>query len=71
VESFDERGLIRRGDSPRIKIGEKVVLGEELCWGCEKRVYAAEQVSMVQSTLRVLVDLQVFAVGHKWVPYFR
>ena len=47
VENFDERGLIRRGDSPRIKIGEKVVLGEELCWGCEKRVYAAEQVSPV------------------------
>ncbi|ORY24865.1 hypothetical protein BCR39DRAFT_545591 [Naematelia encephala] len=51
AEALDERGLLRRGDSPRSKVGEKVVLGEELCWGCEKRVYAAEQ---------------VFAVGHKW-----
>jgi hypothetical protein len=46
-ESFDARGLIRREDSPRIKVGEKVVLGDENCWGCEKRVYAAEQVRSV------------------------
>jgi hypothetical protein len=65
VESFDERGLIRRGDSPRIKIGEKVVLGEELCWGCEKRVYAAEQVSGHIECTHHRADSQVFAVGHK------
>jgi hypothetical protein len=29
------------------------MVGEEMCWGCEKRVYAAEQ---------------VFAVNHKYVP---
>jgi hypothetical protein len=39
---------MRRGDSPRSKIGEKVVVGEEQCWGCEKRVYAAEQVGWFQ-----------------------
>ena len=44
-ENFDDRGLLRRGDSPRTKVGERVVMGEEMCWGCEKRVYNAEQVS--------------------------
>ena len=55
-ESFDARGLIRREDSPRIKVGEKVVLGDENCWGCEKRVYAAEQVSSVDC-ISTLVEL--------------
>ncbi len=48
---MDERGLLRKADSPRSKVGEIVAL-DDRCWGCEKRVYAAEQ---------------VFAVGHKWV----
>lgn len=49
IENFDERGLIKRTDSPRTKVGEKPMV-EDQCWGCEKRVYAAEQ---------------VFAVNHK------
>ncbi|EIW68553.1 cysteine and glycine-rich protein [Tremella mesenterica] len=50
-KALDDRGLLRQGNSPRAKWGEKPLVGEEVCWGCEKRVYAAEQ---------------VFAVGHKW-----
>jgi hypothetical protein len=49
LESFDERGLIRRNDSPRSKVGEKV-LSDDMCWSCERRVYAAEQ---VRSVMRV------------------
>jgi hypothetical protein len=41
--ALDERGLLRRGESPRTKVGERVV-GDEMCNGCGKRVYAAEQV---------------------------
>ncbi|GFZ48975.1 hypothetical protein JCM24511_06724 [Saitozyma sp. JCM 24511] len=48
--ALDERGLLRRGESPRTKVGERVV-GDEMCNGCGKRVYAAEQ---------------VFAIGQKW-----
>ena len=54
--SFDERGLLKRGESPRIKVGEKVSMGEEHCWGCEKRVYVAEQVSS-----RCLFEFQLTA----------
>ncbi|WVQ83874.1 hypothetical protein IAT38_006018 [Cryptococcus sp. DSM 104549] len=50
VKALDERGLLRKGESPRSKVGERV-LGDDMCMGCEKRVYAAEQ---------------VFSIGHKW-----
>jgi len=49
TKALDERGLLRRGDSPRSKVGERLEMDDK-CWGCEKRVYAAEQ---------------VFAVSHK------
>ncbi|KAK8846578.1 hypothetical protein IAR55_005664 [Kwoniella newhampshirensis] len=49
-KALDDRGLLRRGESPRSKVGERVG-GDDTCWGCEKRVYMAEQ---------------VFSVGHKW-----
>ncbi|ORX36126.1 hypothetical protein BD324DRAFT_525488 [Kockovaella imperatae] len=61
-ENLDERGLLRRGDSPRIKVGEKVNMGDEFCWGCEKRVYIAEQ---VREPLLDMTDEQIFALGHK------
>jgi hypothetical protein len=44
VKALDERGMLTRGNSPRSKVGEKMHMGDELCRGCEKRVYAAEQV---------------------------
>ena len=47
AEALDDRGLLRRGDSPRSKVGERPLIGEEMCWGCEKKVYAAEQVHAV------------------------
>lgn len=47
---LDDRGLLRRNESPRSKVGERLV-ADDHCWGCEKRVYAAEQ---------------VLAIGHKW-----
>ncbi len=50
AEALDDRGLSRRGDSSWSKVGERPMVGEEMCCGCEKRVYAAEQ---------------VFAVNHK------
>ena len=46
---LDDRGLLRRGDSPRSKVGERVLLPDD-CWGCGARVYAAEQ---------------VYSIGHK------
>lgn len=49
-ENLDDRGLLRRTESPRSKVGERLV-AEDHCWGCEKRVYAAEQ---------------VLAIGRKW-----
>ncbi|WVQ76600.1 hypothetical protein IAR50_006272 [Cryptococcus sp. DSM 104548] len=48
--ALDERGLLKAGSSPRTKVGMSVG-GDDLCGGCEKRVYAAEQ---------------VISVGHKW-----
>ncbi|WVN88830.1 uncharacterized protein L203_104044 [Cryptococcus depauperatus CBS 7841] len=48
--ALDDRGLIKKGDGPRSKVGERVV-GNDLCGSCEKRVYAAEQ---------------VFSIGLKW-----
>jgi hypothetical protein len=43
-KALDERGLLRRGDSPRSKVGQRPEGGEDCCWGCERKVYAAEQV---------------------------
>nr|ODO00952.1 cysteine and glycine-rich protein [Cryptococcus depauperatus CBS 7855] len=48
--ALDDRGLIKKGDGPRSKVGERIV-GNDLCGSCEKRVYAAEQ---------------VFSIGLKW-----
>lgn len=45
VKALDERGMLMRGNSPRSKVGERMSVGEDTCWGCTKRVYAAEQVS--------------------------
>jgi hypothetical protein len=47
-KALDERGLLRRAESPRSKVGEKII-GEDLCEGCGKRVYAAEQVNAIGS----------------------
>lgn len=46
TKALDERGLLRRAESPRSKVGEKI-MGEEACEGCRKRVYAAEQVNAI------------------------
>lgn len=46
AKALDERGLLRRAESPRSKVGEKIV-GEDVCEGCAKRVYAAEQVNAI------------------------
>lgn len=51
AKALDERGLLRRAESPRSKVGDVVRTGEE-CQGCGKRVYAAEV---------------VHAIGHKCV----
>lgn len=40
---LSDRGLLRRTDSPRSKVGTRPDF-EDRCAGCEKRVYAAEQV---------------------------
>ncbi|KAL7423364.1 hypothetical protein Q5752_002667 [Cryptotrichosporon argae] len=45
--ALDERGLLRQGQSPRSKVGEKVVV-EDACAGCGRRVYQAEQVMAIQ-----------------------
>ncbi|ODN88480.1 cysteine and glycine-rich protein [Cryptococcus wingfieldii CBS 7118] len=50
ARALDDRGLLKKGSSPRTKVGISVA-GDDLCGGCEKRVYAAEQ---------------VISVGHKW-----
>ncbi|WWD08153.1 hypothetical protein V865_006264 [Kwoniella europaea PYCC6329] len=49
-KALDDRGLLRRGDSPRSKVGTRVE-GDDACKGCGKRVYAAEQ---------------VYSIGSKW-----
>lgn len=47
-KALDERGLLKRADSPRSKVGEKIGgVGEDVCNGCGKRVYAAEQVNAI------------------------
>lgn len=47
-KALDERGLLKRADSPRSKVGEKLGgVGEDVCKGCGKRVYAAEQVNAI------------------------
>nr|XP_019047676.1 cysteine and glycine-rich protein [Kwoniella bestiolae CBS 10118]OCF26606.1 cysteine and glycine-rich protein [Kwoniella bestiolae CBS 10118] len=49
-KALDDRGLLRRGESPRSKVGTRVE-GDDACRGCGKRVYAAEQ---------------VYSIGSKW-----
>ncbi|WVR04265.1 hypothetical protein IAU60_001265 [Kwoniella sp. DSM 27419] len=49
-KALDDRGLLKRAESPRSKVGERVG-GEEMCHACGKRVYAAEQ---------------VYSIGSKW-----
>ena len=46
TKALDERGLLRRAESPRSKVGDVVRTGEE-CQGCGKRVYAAEVVHAI------------------------
>jgi hypothetical protein len=48
TKALDERGLLRRGESPRSKVGERI-MAEDTCEGCGKRVYAAEQVNAIGS----------------------
>ncbi|OWT38808.1 cysteine and glycine-rich protein [Cryptococcus neoformans] len=50
TKALDDRGLLKKGESPRSKVGGRII-GHDMCGGCGKRVYAAEQ---------------VFSVGHKW-----
>ena len=54
--ALDDRGLLRSTNSPRAKVGERPPIGEDMCWGCEKRVYAAEQVSNPSPSLYQLCD---------------
>ncbi|OCF33998.1 cysteine and glycine-rich protein [Kwoniella heveanensis CBS 569] len=50
AKALDDRGLLRKGESPRSKVGDRIA-GDELCHGCDKRVYAAEL---------------VYSIGYKW-----
>lgn len=44
AKALDDRGLLKKGESPRSKVGGRII-GDDMCGGCGKRVYAAEQVS--------------------------
>ena len=54
--ALDDRGLLKSTNSPRAKVGERPPIGEDMCWGCEKRVYAAEQVSTPSPSLDQLCN---------------